>query len=80
MKILKVVKDGGPESRVWAYFLIELKRLFSIALLRFEAAGRRHNADADAPDHRAARAHHPAPVACPCIAHGTTRHDRHPGR
>lgn len=35
MKILRHAKDGGPESRVDAYFLIEWKGLFSIALLRF---------------------------------------------
>lgn len=28
-------KDGGPESPVDAYFLVELKGLFSIALLKF---------------------------------------------
>ncbi len=28
-------KDGGPQSRVWGYFF-ELKRLFSVVLLRFE--------------------------------------------
>lgn len=36
MNILKVTKDGGPLSRVWAYWLIEIKRLFSVVLLRFE--------------------------------------------
>lgn len=29
-------KDGGPESRVWGLFLVEIKWLFSIVLLRFE--------------------------------------------
>lgn len=29
-------KDGGPKSHVWGWFLIELKRLFSIVLLKFE--------------------------------------------
>jgi hypothetical protein len=33
-------KDGGPQSRVWAYFLIELKWLFTIVLLRFESGTR----------------------------------------
>lgn len=33
-------KDGGPESRVWGYWLIELKKWFSIVLLRFEDGGR----------------------------------------
>lgn len=35
MKILCKDKDGGPESKVWAYWLIEYKPLFSIALLKF---------------------------------------------
>lgn len=36
MKFLEVSKDGGPESTVWAHWVIELKWLFSIVLLRFE--------------------------------------------
>ena len=37
---MKIVgKDGGPESRVWGYFL-EIKRLFSVVLLRFEDGSR----------------------------------------
>lgn len=36
MQFLKVTKDGGPLSRVWAYWLVEVKRLASVALLRFE--------------------------------------------
>jgi hypothetical protein len=36
MKFLSISKDGGEESNVWAYWLIEIKPLFSIALLRFE--------------------------------------------
>lgn len=35
MKFLKKCKDGGPESPVDAYFLIEWKGAFSIALLKF---------------------------------------------
>lgn len=35
MKILKYMKDGGPLSRVWGLFIIEIKPLFSIVLLRF---------------------------------------------
>jgi len=31
----KVRKDGGPDSNVTGYWLIEWKRVFSIALLRF---------------------------------------------
>lgn len=36
MKFLSVSKDGGPDSTVTAYWLVELKWLFSIALLRFD--------------------------------------------
>lgn len=36
MKFLTTTKDGGAESTVWAHWLIEIKGLFSIALLRFE--------------------------------------------
>ncbi len=32
-------KDGGPESKVWGYFF-EIKRLFSVVLLRFEDGSR----------------------------------------
>lgn len=40
MKFLSMSKDGGEESRVWAYWLVELKSLFSIVLLRFERGSR----------------------------------------
>ena len=40
MKILKKDKDGGPESTVYAYWLIEWKRFFSIALLKFNGMSR----------------------------------------
>ena len=40
MRILNKSKDGGPDSPVDAYFLIEWKRLFSIALLKFNKGGR----------------------------------------
>ena len=33
-------KDGGPDSPVDAYFVIEIKCLFSIALLKFNKGGR----------------------------------------
>ena len=33
-------KDGGDESKVWGWWLIEIKALFSIALLRFENGSR----------------------------------------
>jgi hypothetical protein len=36
MKLLETTKDGGAESTVWAHWLIEIKSLFSVALLRFE--------------------------------------------
>ena len=40
MKILKWSKDGGPESPVDAFFIVEIKSLFSVALLRFNEGGR----------------------------------------
>lgn len=40
MRLLEVSKDGGPESTVWAYWLVEIKWLFSIVLLRFENGSR----------------------------------------
>lgn len=40
MKFLTKAKDGGPESKVWAYILIEIKWLFSIILLKFEDGSR----------------------------------------
>ena len=36
MKFMSFGKDGGPESKVWGFWLIEIKSLFSIVLLRFE--------------------------------------------
>jgi hypothetical protein len=36
MKFLQKSKDGGPDSTVTAYWLVEIKGLFSIALLRFD--------------------------------------------
>lgn len=36
MKIFRKAKDGGPKSTVTGYWLIEIKRLFSIVLLRFD--------------------------------------------
>jgi len=35
MKFLSVCKDGGPDSPVTGLFLVEIKSLFSIVLLRF---------------------------------------------
>lgn len=40
MKIFKMMKDGGPESRDWGYFLIEWKKLFSVVLLHFKDGSR----------------------------------------
>lgn len=40
MKFLDVTKDGGPDSTVWAHWLIEIKGLFSIVFLRFEDGSR----------------------------------------
>lgn len=40
MKIFSRSKDGGPDSPVDAFFLVEIKSLFSVALLRFNEGGR----------------------------------------
>lgn len=40
MKLLTKRKDGGGESTVTGYWLIEIKSLFSIALLRFDGKSR----------------------------------------
>lgn len=40
MKLFQLVKDGGPESSVWAYVLCEFKSLFSVMILRFDGASR----------------------------------------
>lgn len=40
MRILSKAKDGGPESPVDAYFIIEAKKLFSICILKFNKGGR----------------------------------------
>jgi hypothetical protein len=40
MKFLTVRKDGGPDSNVTGYWLIEWKRVFSIALLKFDEGSR----------------------------------------
>jgi hypothetical protein len=39
-KFLFTAKDGGPESLVVGYWLIEWKKLFSIVLLRFDKGSR----------------------------------------
>lgn len=43
MRFFEKVKDGGPESPVTAYVLIEIKPLFSIMLLRFPSYEMREN-------------------------------------
>ena len=40
MKLFSYGKDGGPESKVWGFWFIELKSLFSIVLLKFEPGTR----------------------------------------
>lgn len=40
MKFLSKSKDGGNESNVTGYWLIEIKPLFTIALLKFEQGTR----------------------------------------
>jgi len=36
VKLLRRMKDGGPESPVIGYFLVEIKSLFSVVLLHFD--------------------------------------------
>lgn len=40
MKILHKAKDGGLESNVTGYWLIESKKFFSVVLLRFDEGSR----------------------------------------
>ena len=40
MKFFKRGKDGGPDSTVTGYWLVEIKGLFSIVLLKFEGDSR----------------------------------------
>lgn len=40
MKILSWEKDGGPDSKVHGFYLIEIKSLFSIVFLKFEGKSR----------------------------------------
>lgn len=40
MKFFKKMKDGGAESTVTGYWLVEIKSLFSIVLLRFDGWSR----------------------------------------
>ena len=40
MKLFSYGKDGGPESTVSGFWLVEIKSLFSIVLLKFENGSR----------------------------------------
>ena len=40
MKLFSYGKDGGETSRVWGFWIIEIKPLFSIVLLCFEKGSR----------------------------------------
>lgn len=40
MKLFRKAKDGGPRSTVTGYWLVEIKWLFSIVLLKFEDGSR----------------------------------------
>ena len=40
MKMFYIGKDGGVSSRVTGFWLVEIKNLFSIALLHFDAGSR----------------------------------------
>jgi hypothetical protein len=40
MRFLTWRKDGGPLSKSWGFFAIEIKSLFSIVLLKFEPGSR----------------------------------------
>lgn len=40
MRFLEVNKDGGLLSNAWAYWLVELKPLFSIVVLKFVGTSR----------------------------------------
>lgn len=40
MRFMKIMKDGGPLSKVTGCFLVEIKCLFSIVVLRFDDGAR----------------------------------------
>jgi len=40
MKLFKTGKDGGPKSTVTGHWLVEMKSLFSVVLLRFDDGSR----------------------------------------
>lgn len=39
-KFFSIAKDGGPQSRVWGFWLFEIKWLGSIAILKFVGESR----------------------------------------
>lgn len=41
MKFMKWGKDGGPESGVYGFWLVEIKSLFSVVFLRFDQDDRK---------------------------------------
>lgn len=40
MKLLSYGKDGGPDSKVFGFWLVEIKWLFSVVVLRFDEGSR----------------------------------------
>jgi hypothetical protein len=40
MKFFSYEKDGGQESKVWGFFIAEIKSLFSVVLLHFKDGSR----------------------------------------
>lgn len=40
MRLMYWGKDGGKESTVWGFWPVEIKKLFSVALLKFVGASR----------------------------------------
>ena len=40
VKILHWGKDGGPQSKVWGFWFVGIKRWFSLVLLRFDDGSR----------------------------------------
>ena len=40
MKLFSIAKDGGPESHVTGFFLVEIKSLFSVVILKFSKGTR----------------------------------------
>lgn len=40
MKLFRYMKDGGPESKVWGFWLLEWKPVCSVVLLHFKHGSR----------------------------------------